>query len=98
VTAALLLGSGAALARDLAADAPYPLPPDTAAASAFHKPQRAHAAAVPLPPAAARATSAVPVVTATAAIPLPKAAPQKLAAVRAAAAPKLASRRRRSPT
>jgi len=90
MAAALLLASGGALARDLAADAPYPLPPEAAAAPAHPKPQRAHAAAVPLPPAAPRAASAAPAET-TAAIPLPKVAPQRPAAVPAAAAPKLAS-------
>jgi len=90
MAAALLLASGGALARDLAADAPYPLPPEATAAPAHPKPQRAHAAAVPLPPAAPRAASAAPAET-TAAIPLPKVAPQRPAAVPAAAAPKLAS-------
>jgi len=90
MAAALLLASGGALARDLAADAPYPLPPEAAAAPAHPKPQRAHAAAVPLPPAAPRAASAAPAET-TAAIPLPKVAPQRPAAVPAAPAPKLAS-------
>lgn len=90
MAAALLLASGGALARDLAADAPYPLPPEATAAPAHPKPQPAHAAAVPLPPAAPRAASAAPAET-TAAIPLPKVAPQRPAAVPAAAAPKLAS-------
>jgi hypothetical protein len=90
MAAALLLASGGALARDLAADAPYPLPPEAVAAPAHPKPQRAHAAAVPLPPAAPRAASAAPAET-TAAIPLPKVAPQRPAAVPTAAAPKLAS-------
>ena len=88
VTVALLLGGSAALARDLAADAPYPLPAETAAAPAHPKPQRARPAAVPLPPAAPKAASAAPAKT-TATIPLPKAAPQKPAT--APAAPKLAS-------
>ena len=91
MTAALLLGSGFAVARDLAADAPYPLPAATPAAPVQPKPHHPHAAVViPLPRTAPRVASAVSAETTTA-IPLPKAAPQKPAAVPAPAAPKLAS-------
>jgi hypothetical protein len=92
VTAALLLGGAAALARDLAADAPYPLPAETAAAPVHPKPRRPQpeAAVIPLPRTAPRAASAAPTETAVA-IPLPKAPPQKSAATPAPAPPKLAS-------
>jgi hypothetical protein len=85
--AALLLGGGAALARDLAADPPYPLPPETAQAPAHPRPHRA--TAVPLPRVAPRMASATPA-EATGAVPLPKAAPLKPAEP-APPGPKLAS-------
>ena len=87
---ALLLGNGMAWARDLAAEAPYPLPQETAATPAHPKAHRVDRAApaVPLPPSAPRAGRAA---TTAAAIPLPKAAPHKPAAAPSPAAPRLAS-------
>ena len=86
VAAAVLLGSGMASARDLAADAPYPAAAAEApAAKAKPKPRHApkHAVApVPLPQAASRRTATAPIpptkptVEKSAAVPLPTAAPQ----------------------
>jgi len=87
---ALLLGS-AALARDFAADAPYPIAaPDRPAAKAHPKPRHAAtvaAAPVPLPRSGERraAVSVKPVM-----VPLPKAAPAK-PAEKPAPTPKLAA-------
>ncbi|HVV62895.1 MAG TPA: serine protease [Pseudolabrys sp.] len=91
MAAALLLGGGMAAARDLAADAPYPLPAEMPAAPGHPKPHhpRPPAAAVPLPRMAPRAAGAVPAET-TGAVPLPKAAPMPKAGA-APAAPRLAS-------
>ena len=91
VAAALLLGAALASARDLAADAPYPLPQDSAATTT-PKPHRAQPSgtAVPLPPAAPRVAGAAPAEKVPA-VPLPKAAPQKPAAGPPPAGPKLAS-------
>lgn len=96
LAAAMLLAGSGALARDLAADAPYPVEaPDQPAAKAHPRPHReakqtAVPVSVPLPPAAPRplTTGALPAATATAAaVPMPKPAPEKPKAE----APKLAS-------
>ena len=77
IAAALLLGSGASFARDLAADAPYPLPAETAKTPARPQPHhvRPTASAVPLPRVAPHTASVAPAET-VASIPLPQAAPR----------------------
>ena len=84
LAAAVLLAGGGAQARDLAADAPYPVEaPDQPAAKPH--PKKQHEAkqapvAVPLPPAAPRpvTTGALPAgKPAAAAVPMPKPAPEK---------------------
>src|SRR5690349_13469811 len=92
IAAAVLLAGGGAQARDLAADAPYPVEaPDKPAARPLPKKQHdaKQAPAVPLPPAAPRpvTTGALPAEKpAIAAVPVPKPAPDKPQAE----APKLA--------
>jgi len=80
MAAALLLGGSAALARDLATDAPYPLPAEAARPPLQHKPHHVPPAArpVPLPRVAPKAADAGPAETA-ATVPLPKAAPKPAA-------------------
>jgi hypothetical protein len=75
--AATLLAGGGALARDLAADAPYPAAAPESSAKPHVKPH--HPATVPLPPAVRRPAAAVPPEkpAETAAVPIPKPAPEK---------------------
>ncbi|MGN6571416.1 MAG: trypsin-like peptidase domain-containing protein [Pseudolabrys sp.] len=97
VAAATLLAGGAALARDLAADAPYPVEaPEAPAAAAHPKHHDAKQAAVPLPRAApVQTTASAPppekpaaALAPAIAVPMPKAAPQRPAEP---VAPKLAA-------
>jgi hypothetical protein len=95
VAAATLLAGGGALARDMAADAPYPLNAPEAPAAKPHLKHETKQTTVPLPrsaPAPTTATARPPAksaATETAAVPMPKAAPERPKAE--APAPKLAS-------
>jgi len=91
VAAATLLTGGGALARDLAADAPYPMEAPESPATAQSKHHEAKQPAVPLPRAAPSALPAEKPAAAPAealAVPTPRPAPQRPAET---AAPKLAS-------
>ena len=91
LAAGTLLAGGGALARDMAADAPYPVEtPQEPAATAHPKHHATKQAAVPLPrsaPAAGTVPPDKPAAAEPIAVPLPKAAPERPKTE----APKLAS-------